>query len=59
VPTPGYTLVDAGATWPIGRKLQVVGTLRNLLDQRYYANAGPRWVYAPGLHGSMAIALVF
>ena len=59
VPTPGYTLVDAGAIWHIGRKLQVVGTLRNLLDDRYYANAGPRWVYAPGVHGSMAIAVVF
>ena len=59
VPTPGYTLVDAGATWHIGRQLQVVGTLRNLLDERYYANAGPRWVYAPGLHGSLGIAVVF
>ena len=59
VPTPAYTLVDAGATWQLGRKLQVIGTLRNLLDERYYANAGPRWVYAPGVHGSMAIAVVF
>ncbi len=59
VPTPGYTLVDAGATWHIGRQLQVVGTLRNLLDERYYASAGPRWVYAPGLHASLAIAVVF
>jgi hemoglobin/transferrin/lactoferrin receptor protein len=59
VPTPGYTLVDAGATWQLGPKLQVVGSLRNVLDQRYYANAGPRWVYAPGVHGTMALAVVF
>jgi hemoglobin/transferrin/lactoferrin receptor protein len=59
VPTPGYTLIDAGATWYVGRKLQVVGTLRNLLDERYFANAGPRWVYAPGVQGSVAIAVEF
>jgi hemoglobin/transferrin/lactoferrin receptor protein len=59
VPTPGYTLVDAGATWRFGPKLQVVGSLRNVFDQRYYANAGPRWVYAPGVHGTMALAVVF
>jgi outer membrane receptor protein involved in Fe transport len=59
VPTPGYTLVDAGATWNIGRQLQVVGTMRNLLDEPHYASAGPRWVYAPGVHGSVAVALVF
>ena len=58
MPTPGYRL-STPAPLAIGRKLQVVGTLRNLLDDRYYSNAGPRWVYAPGMQGTMAIALVF
>jgi hemoglobin/transferrin/lactoferrin receptor protein len=59
VQTPGYTLVDTGATWHIGRQLQVVATLRNLLDERYYSSAGPRWVYAPGVHGSVGIVVAF
>jgi hemoglobin/transferrin/lactoferrin receptor protein len=59
VPTPGYTLVDAAATWHVARQLHVVGTLRNLLDERYYSSAGPRWVYAPGVHASMSIVVMF
>lgn len=59
VPTPGYVLVDAAASWRVRRPLTVVGTLRNVLDQRYYASNGPRWVYAPGVHGSVTIVVAF
>jgi outer membrane receptor protein involved in Fe transport len=59
VPTPGYVLVDAAASWQVRRQLTVVGTLRNLLDDRYYASNGPRWVYAPGVNGSVTIVVAF
>ena len=59
VPTPASTLVDAGASWRIGRHLQVVGTMRNLLNDSYYSSAGPRWVYAPGRHGSVTVVLEY
>jgi outer membrane receptor protein involved in Fe transport len=59
VPTPGYWLADAGAAWRISRQLQIVGTMRNLLNDSYYSSAGPRWVYAPGRHGSMTVVVAF
>ena len=59
VPTPGYVLVDAGAAWRMTRHLQVVGTLRNVLNESYYSSAGPRWVYAPGRHGSVTVVVGF
>jgi outer membrane receptor protein involved in Fe transport len=59
VPTPAYTLVDAGAAWRIRRYLQLVGTMRNLLNESYYSSAGPRWVYAPGRHGTVTVVLEF
>jgi hypothetical protein len=39
--------------------LQVVGTLRNLLNDSYYSSAGPRWVYAPGRHGAVTVVVGF
>ena len=42
VPTPGYLLVDAAATWHIRRQLTLVGTLRNLLDERVPTRAPDR-----------------
>jgi hemoglobin/transferrin/lactoferrin receptor protein len=59
VPTPGYWLVDAGATWRLMRHLQIVGTARNLLNDSYYSSAGPRWVYAPGRRGSVTAVVRF
>lgn len=59
VPTPGYWLVDAGAAWRLARQLQIVGTARNLLNESYYSSAGPRWVYAPGRHGSVTLVVRF
>jgi outer membrane receptor protein involved in Fe transport len=48
VRTPGYTLVDAGASVTLSSRLQLRATLRNALNQRYFSSAGPRWVLAPG-----------
>ena len=59
VPTPSYCLIDAAASWRVTPQLQIVGTLRNLLNDSYYSSAGPRWVYAPGRHGSLTAVLVF
>jgi vitamin B12 transporter len=59
VPTPGYVALDAGAVWHGSAHLDVRGAVRNLLDQQWYSNAGPRWVYAPGRNGSITIAVLF
>jgi hemoglobin/transferrin/lactoferrin receptor protein len=59
VPTPGYSLVDAGAGWRVSPRLQLLGVMRNLLNEAFYSSAGPRWVYAPGRHGSVTIVLEF
>ena len=59
VPTPGYCLVDAGASWRVVAHLQVVGALRNLLNDSYYSSAGPRWVDAPGRHGAVTVVVEF
>ncbi|HEU4890744.1 MAG TPA: TonB-dependent receptor [Vicinamibacterales bacterium] len=57
VPTGAYTMVDGALGWRWTERLQVLGTIRNLLDEAYQSSGGPRWVWAPGRHGS--ITLVF
>jgi outer membrane receptor protein involved in Fe transport len=59
VPTPGFVAVDAGAVWHWSSRFDVRGLVRNLLDERAYASAGPRWVYGPGRNGSLAFMLKF
>ena len=59
VATPGYTLADAGALWRVRTRLTLNVAVRNLFDARYYASAGPRWVYAPGRQASLAVMLEF
>lgn len=59
VPTRGYTLVDAGATWRLTSRLEVTATARNLLNEAYQSSAGPRWVWAPGRHASVALVARF
>jgi len=59
VATPGYVPVDAGMVWHCSDRVNVRGLVRNLLDQRAYSNAGPRWVHAPGLNGSLTFAVEF
>ncbi|HEY2434027.1 MAG TPA: TonB-dependent receptor [Vicinamibacterales bacterium] len=59
VPTPGYVPLDAGVTWHWSRSGELSGLLRNALDQRFYSNAGPRWVDAPGRNGTLTLLLRF
>ena len=57
VATPVYRMADAGASWRVRRHLEIRGVGRNLLNARYYSSAGPRWVYAPGRHGSVTMVV--
>ena len=59
VATPGYVPMDAGIVWRISRRLAVRSLVRNLADQSSYANAGPRWVHAPGRNGSISFVVEF
>jgi outer membrane receptor protein involved in Fe transport len=59
VPTRGYTMLDGAAGWRWTPRLQILGTIRNLLDEAYQSSAGPRWVYAPGRHGSVTLVVTF
>ncbi len=59
VPTPAFVTLDAGAAWHWSTRVEVRGTARNLLDQRVYSSAGPRWVYAPGRSASATLAIGF
>jgi outer membrane receptor protein involved in Fe transport len=59
VPTDGYTLADAGVSWKLTTQLELRGAMRNLLNDAYQSSAGPRWVWAPGRHGSITIVVAF
>lgn len=59
VPTRRYTLVDGGASWRLTPHVEVIGATRNLLNQAYQSSAGPRWVWAPGRHGSVTLVVGF
>ena len=51
VAMPGHTNLDVGASWFIAPQLEIRGSVRNLLNQEYYASPDPRWVFAPGVNG--------
>jgi outer membrane receptor protein involved in Fe transport len=59
VATPAYTMADAGSSWRVRRHFEIRAVARNLLNARSYSSAGPRWVYAPGRHGSVTIVLSY
>jgi len=59
VPTHAYTMVDGGVWWRWTERVQVLATIRNLLDEAYQSSAGPRWVWAPGRHGSVTLLVTF
>ncbi|HJR60490.1 MAG TPA: TonB-dependent receptor [Vicinamibacterales bacterium] len=57
VSAPGYLDVGAGAGVRVNRHLDVRLAARNLLNARYYASPGMRWVYAPGLNGTITATI--
>jgi iron complex outermembrane receptor protein len=59
VEAPGYTSLDLGAGWHAGRRLEVRGAVRNLLNEEYYASPDPRFVFAPGVNGFVTVAVKF
>ena len=59
VPTERHTLIDAGVSWRLTHQVQILGALRNLLNEAYQSSAGPRWVWAPGRHGSVTMVVAF
>jgi outer membrane receptor protein involved in Fe transport len=59
VDAPGYTLLDAGASWRLTPRLELRAIGRNLLNESYYASPDPRWVPAPGRHASLTAVVQF
>lgn len=59
VPTPGFVAMDAGTMWRLSSRFEMRAAARNLLNQSWYSNAGPRWVYAPGRNGSITFGVLF
>ena len=56
---PGYTLLDAGASWWLSPRLELRANGRNLLNRTYYASPDPRFVFAPGRSASVTAAISF
>jgi outer membrane receptor protein involved in Fe transport len=59
VPTRRYTMVDVGLGWQVTGRSRVLAAFRNLLDEAYQSSAGPRWVWAPGRHGSVTVVVTY
>jgi outer membrane receptor protein involved in Fe transport len=51
----GAYIIDGALGWRWTGRLQVLGTIRNLLNEAYQSSAGPRWVWAPGRDGSVTL----
>jgi len=59
VDAPGYTVLDAGASWLLSSHLELRASGRNLLNTSYFASPDPRWVRAPGRNGSLTAVIQF
>ncbi len=59
IAAPGYRLLDAGANWWLTPHLELRLIGRNLLNEAYFASPDPRWVFAPGRHGSITAVIQF
>ena len=59
VPAPGATLLDVGAGWQLLPQLGLRASVRNLLDDDYYASPDPRFVLAPGRSLSVTAVVQF
>jgi outer membrane receptor protein involved in Fe transport len=52
-------MVDVGLGWQVTSRSRVLAAFRNLLDEAYQSSAGPRWVWAPGRHGSLTLVITY
>lgn len=59
IAAPGYTLLDAGASWRLTSHVELRAIGRNLLNESYFASPDPRWVPAPGRHASLTAVVQF
>lgn len=59
VAAPGATLLDVSAGWRVRPALEIRGTVRNLLNDEYYASPDPRWVLAAGRSASLTAVVGF
>jgi hemoglobin/transferrin/lactoferrin receptor protein len=56
---PGSTIVDLSAGWRVSKHVDLRGSIRNLLDDDYYASPDPRFVYAAGRSASVTLGFQF
>ena len=59
ISSPGATLLDVGGGWRFVKSLELRGTVRNLLNDEYYASPDPRFVLAPGRSASLTVVAQF
>jgi outer membrane receptor protein involved in Fe transport len=59
IAAPGATLLDLAGGFTLTRNLELRASLRNLLNETYYASPDPRWVHAPGRSASITVAVQF
>ena len=55
---PGHTNLDLGASWRDRRTSKSAVSVRNLLNEEYYASPDPRFVLAPGINGFVTVRQV-
>lgn len=59
IAAPGATLLDLSGGWRVAPQLEIRGTIRNTLNDEYYASSDPRWVLAPGRSASLTAVVQF
>ena len=59
IDAPGHTNLDLGASWTPQSPDRDPRSAPNLLNQDYYASPDPRFVAAPGINGSMTVAIKY
>jgi hemoglobin/transferrin/lactoferrin receptor protein len=59
IAAPGHTNLDLGATWTMSERFELRGSVRNTLNQEYYASPDPRFVLAPGINGFVTLAVKY
>jgi outer membrane receptor protein involved in Fe transport len=59
IAAPGASIVDLAGGFRLTKYLELRGSVRNLLDDSYYASPDPRWVYAPGRSASLTLAVEY
>jgi outer membrane receptor protein involved in Fe transport len=59
IDAPGFTDVDAGASWRLVEHLELRAAARNLLNEQYYASPDRRFVLAPGRSAALTAVISY